>query len=1274
LASVELKRLEVFGFKSFADRTRFDFHPGVTVIVGPNGCGKSNVVDAVKWVLGEQSPKSLRGREMADIIFAGSESRRSLGFAEATLTFDNARGLLPIDTAEVEVSRRLYRSGESEYLLNRKPCRLRDVRELFMDTGVGVDAYSLIEQGKVDVLLQSNPQERRVIFEEAAGISKYKAKRREAERKLQRTEQNLLRLGDILEEVERRLRSVKYQAGKARNYVEYSQRLKELRLSHALSQYHEQVTALEAHQTAIDGLQGERSARAGALARLDQERSLLEGKLMDLDRQGREADARLGQARSGIGNRENEVGFHRTRITELGQIVERDRRKISDLSAHLKDAEAAVEARRADVGAVAEAAARQEEAVTLVEARLQAVLAESRALAGRVEAAKSALMDLAHQRSARSSRLGGLELRLETLETQARKLVARQAEIATNVQLIEERQAKLQADIQNFETAIGERRGRLEAKRHEAEIKQKEVEDLGQQLARSKEQASALDSRHDLLMDMETRGEGIPAAVRQVRAAIAAGGAADRWRGMVADLMEVDVAHATFIESALGPAEKLLIADRQEDVLALARQLQGKLPGQVRFLAMDAMAPVSNGHDLSVHPEAIGWAMDYVRAADAVRPVIAHLLARTIVVRSLEDAAQLARGPLAGYRFVTHSGDVLEADGSVAIGPPGPETSLISRRSELRGITQEREAVGRRIEELDAQRRGAVEVLRTLDVDQQGLRQEIYEASMAKVEVEGSLRRQTETRAALLAEAPVVQSELTDLARQRDEITAQCAALKQEVADMARREAEHLAVIGAMSVEQETLSHRRTSTEEERTQARVALAQLREKQASLGSQVAAAERDLAGTRSGIAQAQADLEQSRNRIRESERTTLRLQSEIATLFMDKETAETDIRRLADLRADQAVAVSALTDQAREVEAENDALQEEIHKQELELRELQTKRDDLVQRIRDDLAIDLAEKHAEWQPEQVDWNAVAEEIRELQGKIERLGSVNLEAIQEQEALEQRADLLRQQRDDLTKAREALGGLIERINRESRERFMKTFTSVREHFQDLYRKLFGGGKADVFMENEEDVLESGIDVIARPPGKQQQRISLLSGGEKTMTAVALLLAIFRARPSPFCILDEVDAALDESNVDRFTAVVREFLDQSQFVIISHNKRTMAIADVMYGVTMQEPGVSRKVSVKFSDLREQELAAENESHEPDQAESPETEPALDVATKAYLAQKVEPAGEPAPEEIAEPASAPETVEVATEAAEVAEGSTETVEVAERASAEPQA
>jgi len=1206
---LELKKLELFGFKSFADRTRFEFDSGITVIVGPNGCGKSNVVDAVKWVLGEQSPKSLRGREMADIIFAGSESRRSLGFAEATLTFDNTRGLLPIGAAEVEVSRRLYRSGESEYLLNRKPCRLRDVRELFMDTGVGLDAYSLIEQGKVDVLLQSNPQDRRLIFEEAAGISKYKAKRREAERKLERTRQNLLRLGDILDEVERRLRSIKYQAGKARNYVEYTQRLKELRLSYALSQYHEHATALAAHQAAIDALQNERSARASALARLDQDRSRLEGDLMDLEQRARQAESRLGQARSGIATRESEIGLHRTRVGELQQIVERDRRKIVDLSAHLRDAEAAAASRRSEMAGLAESAERQAAALSAIEADLRQSSDEVRALAAQIEATKAATMDLAQEKSARSSRLAALDLRLETLEAQAAKLRARRDEIAAALLELGRREAACQTETQHLDAATAERRGRLETKRHEAEAKQKEVEEAGERLARAKEEASALDSRRELLEDLEARGEGIPAAVRRASEAIATGGAADRWRGMVADLIEVDVAHAVMIESALGPAEKLLVADRQADVLQIARQLEGRLPGQVWFLALDAIEPAANGHDLSSWPEAIGWAMDYVRADEAVRPAIAHLLARTVVVRTLEAAVDLARGPLRGYRFVTLSGNVLEADGSVAVGPPGVEASLISRRSELRRIATEREALAARIEELQAFRGRAVAELQALDADQQGLRQEIYEGSMAKVEVEGQLRRLAETRQALLAESPVVEGELAEAGRQRDLADAEREAIRREVADLERREAGQSQAIAALTADHDRLTAERADDEEGRTLGRIALAQVREKHAALVDQVAAAERDLAATRDGIAQAQADLDQSHNRIRESERTMLRLQSELAALFLEKEAAETEGRRLAADRADRAAALSGLAEKARAIEAESDAFQEQIHARELERREIETKRDDLVQRIRDDFAMDLAERYAAWQPEAVNWDAVAEEIRELQGKIERLGAVNLEAIQEQDALEQRTAFLRQQRDDLVKARDALTGLIERINQESRDRFLKTFEAVRTHFQELFRKLFGGGKADVYLENEADVLESGIEVVARPPGKQLQRISLLSGGEKTMAAVALLLAIFRARPSPFCILDEVDAALDESNVDRFTALVREFLDQSQFVVITHNKRTMAMADVLYGVTMAEPGVSRKVAVKFSDMHEQGYIAAASQREPDQAESPEAD-----------------------------------------------------------------
>jgi chromosome segregation protein len=1175
---------------------------------------------------------------MADIIFAGSESRRSLGFAEATLTFDNSSGLLPIDVTEVEVSRRLYRSGESEYLLNRKPCRLRDIRELFMDTGIGVDAYSLIEQGKVDVLLQSNPQERRIIFEEAAGVSKYKAKRREAERKLERTQQNLVRLGDILDEVEKRLRSVKYQAGKARNFLQYTERLKELRVSYALSQYHEQATALEAHESALRDLGDARAREAGALAALEEERSRLETELMELDGEVRRTDARLSEIRSSIATGENEIGFHRTRVGELEQIVERDRRKIGDLSAHLREIQALVESRRRDLAEVADLAARQETAVADIEKRLQETADGVRTLTGRIEHAKAGLMDLAQQKSQRASRLASLDLRLENLSAQADRLAKRRDEIAAHLERLREREEELKAEASRLEATVAERRRGLEAKRHEAEAKQKEVESVGEQLARAKERASALASRRELLEDLEKRGEGIPAAVRRVRETIQTNGHAGRWRGMVADLIEVDVAHAVLIESALGPAEKLLIAERLDDVLALARDLAGTLPGQVRFLALDAIEPatlapfepaagaaghaprhgpceVRSGKDLAAYPEAVGWAMQYVRVDESVLPAVAHLLGRTVVVRSLEGAVALARGPLRGYRFVSLTGDVLEADGSVAVGPPGPETSLISRRSELRNIAAEQESAARQIEALDARRRRAVEELQALDVEQQALRQEIYEASMARVEVEGHQRRLAETRQELSAEAPLVESELADLGAERERLLGERTALAEEITGLDRQAADQQRSIDALVAEQGTLLEARTALEEERTAARVALARLREKHTALVDQVASSERDAAATAQGIEQSQADLAECQTRIRDSQRTMLAIQSDLARLFLEKQAAEAEGRRLAEAGADRRGRVAALGEKERGIEAEIERLQGEIHGRELARRELQTKRDDLVERVRDDFQMDLAERYAQWQPEEVDWDAVAAEIKDLQGKIDRLGPVNLEALQEQEALEKRAEFLQKQRDDLVSAQTALANLIERINRESRERFMTTFQAVRGHFQELYRKLFGGGKADVFLEDETDVLESGIEIVARPPGKQLQRISLLSGGEKAMTAVALLLAVFRARPSPFCILDEVDAPLDEANIDRFVSLVREFLDQSQFVIISHSKRTMSIADVLYGVTMEEPGVSRKVSVKFSDLHDQGLLPEEPAEPQPAAEPQETqEPAAVV------------------------------------------------------------
>jgi chromosome segregation protein len=1301
---VELKRLEVFGFKSFADRTTFEFDSGITCIVGPNGCGKSNVVDAVKWVLGEQSAKSLRGREMADVIFAGSESRRSLGFAEATLTFDNSRGVLPVDVPEVEVSRRLYRSGESEYLLNRKPCRLRDIRELFMDTGVGVDAYSLIEQGKVDVLLQSNPQERRLIFEEAAGISRYKAKRREAERKLARTEQNLVRLSDIVQEVERRLRSVKVQAGRARSWKEYNARLQDLRVSYALNAYDGHTRAMADQQAELDGLHDRRSGAAGRLADLDRRRADLEREAMDLQEQARQADARLSEIRAAIATAENEIGFHRTRADELRQVADRDRRKLGDLSAHLRDAERGVETRRRDIRDIDQAAARQQATVADIEDRLRAVSDRVRDLTERIETAKAEMLDLAQARTQAASRRAGLQDRVQHLDAQIEKLSARRDEIERTLSNLADREHALHEEQETLEADVAERRGRLEAKRHEAESRQADLEAVGGRLARAKEHASALDSRRSLLEDLQRRGEGIPEAVRRVTEAIeteqapdtgpprtetaapegtdvgapapappsvtdpAAAAPRGRWHGMVADLVDVDVAHARLVEAALGPSEKLIVADRQADVLALARRLQDDLPGQVRFLALDAVPAATNGKDLSPWPGALGWAMDYVRVDEAVRPAVAHLLARTVVVRTLEDAVRLGGdgGPLAGYRFVARSGAVLEADGSIAIGPPGPETSLISRRAELREVQEKREAVGRQIDALEADRQRAVADLQALDTAQQQLRQEIYEASMRKVEVEAEHRRLGENRQELAKERPVVESEREDLRRRRDADARAAEEVDRQVADLARREGEQRRRVAAMTGEQDEAVRRRDACEEERTEARVSLAQLNEKRAAARDALAAAERDLAATRTGIEEARQELDDCRRRITEAERTMLRLQSALAEHFLAKESAEADVRRLTEARAEARRRTAEIAQEARGVQKEIDDLQGRIHEVELARRESETKRDDLVARIRDEAGIDLAGRYADWEREDVDWDAVGEEIRDLQGKIDRLGSVNLEAIDEQEDLERRVTFLQQQQEDLLGARDTLSDLIERINRESRQRFRTTFDAVRGHFQDLFRKLFGGGKADVFLEDEEDVLESGIEVVARPPGKQLQRISLLSGGEKTMTAVALLLAVFRARPSPFAILDEVDAALDESNIDRFTALVKEFLDQSQFVIISHNKRTMAIADVLYGVTMAEPGVSRKVSVKFADLHAQGFLTEEAEAEPGGERIVAGVPVEVEASLAHAgaeaARRDEPSNGDADEAAPEPAdasadAAPEVTEESPEAAPVEAG-----------------
>ncbi|HEY8751672.1 MAG TPA: chromosome segregation protein SMC [Tepidisphaeraceae bacterium] len=1220
---MRLKKLIVQGFKSFADRTEFVFDSPITGIVGPNGCGKSNVVDAFKWVLGEQSAKSLRGDAMMDVIFNGSGGRKPSGMAEVALVFENplrADGtrLLNLDAEEVSVGRRLFRDGTSEYQLNTATSRLKDVRELFLDTGVGVDAYSVIEQGRVSALLEANPEERRLIFEEAAGISKFKQRKKESQRKLEKVDQNLLRVNDIVEEVDKRLRSVKIQAGRARTYQEYSERLGELRLAYALREYHTHRGQLTELETGSQDAQFRLDDAAGNLVHKQNELAAKREEFEAFSQKRQQVEYELVQAKAAMQSARQRQDYARQQLEQIAEQIAAFEQDRANVAAKLAEVTSAMEGESTALARLTEEleANRQQ-----IEQRQRAFADGQLRLASinkEIEQHKSAILDLMRKLAQVNSRLGHIEIERKNIASQQTRLSERRQVVVGELETLEGQRAQFQQELDGTLVLMTEQQNALENSRADAQKLGQQLAQISEQHGAAKEHRSGLLSRQKLLKDLEVKREGVSEGVKSVLRQREA--TFPFIRGLVADVLRVDVEHAHVIEAALDGRDQWLVTNELA-AAAGAREALAVLEGRVNILSIDRV-PLDfpeDVYDWNQHSHGIRLAIDLVRFDPSDRPLAQHVLGRTSIADDLTIARELHESGPRGWRYVTKMGEVLEADGTLRAGPLTASMGLLSRRSELEAIEQQVAEVDGRIAQLAEQISHGSTAAKALEEQQNAQRNEVYRLSTIKVEATSRIARNNDQQNSLRREQPVLDRELqqmleqigklktedTKLSEQRQQMEADQAGRQQQVTDLTAGNAQLADDIRQMS--------------EELTATRVMLGQVQEKQLAARQQV---QRHTA--------ALAELKQQAERLERSERTVAERRGGVETeleaagaaeaaLVATQEALAAQIEKLTGQVSESGEAVRSMTGQVDGLRGEHAEIEQELHGLQLRLSELKVRLETLVGRTMEELSLDLPAKYESlnseggegYQPAEMDWDAVADEIKQLRDKIHRLGNVNLDAIGEQDELEQRSQFLTGQVTDLTSSKLQLEQLIEEINRESGIRFEQTFNAVREHFQGMFRKLFGGGKADIYLETEledkrkpeigpdglpvlfekkkVDILDAGIEIIARPPGKQPVSISQLSGGEKTMTCVALLMSIFKSKPSPFCILDEVDAALDEANNQRFNLIVQEFLEQSQFIIITHSKRTMQIADVLYGVTMQEQGVSKRVAVKFDQVDSQ-------------------------------------------------------------------------------------
>lgn len=1187
-----LKKVEFLGFKSFADRTVMNFLPGLTAIVGPNGCGKSNIADAVRWVLGEQSAKALRGGKMMDVIFNGADGFKPTNMSEVSLTLAECENVLKVDYHEVTITRRLFRNGDSEYYLNKQPCRLRDIHRLFMDTGVGRNSYSILEQGKIDQVLSSRPEDRRMVFEEASGITKFKADRREALRKLEHTQQNLLRLDDVIREVKRRMISLQRQAGKAKRFQEIQSRLRGQDLWLTKHRLQEMQEAIGDREVKLDELH--QSSEKNRREVENEERTIAELR-MELEAVDKviadQMEAAVG-LRNELHKAKESVRVNGERIEEMKSYANRDSKDAEEAQSRLEQhhlnllesGEALEEAGRLRDDAEAALLERQKEVKRLEDA--------SAGLRNELREKRNQLNQFEQTGNRAQSKIRDFEQRERGRMVQQERLREGIAELENAEAAREERVQTLSLGVENLQEREKALKTRVEKGISQQQEQGNSLNEKRQGLGELDKTVAGLKARLDVLRAQEAEQEQFPSGARVLLSKEEIAGL-DRSCivGALAQKVRTDKKSQKALESLLRSTIDAVLVKDVSNLQTLLEVLAGQDLGAARIWAINGGVAVTEVSDGPGEPF-----VDRVKSDASVKPLVERLLAGVRWVENLTEAGR----PKPGQVFVTPEGHILRGDGSLEVysadqdgGNPIALQAKITETEQSLAVEQENaEDLRARLEAAQGEEAQLQERLRAAREELQGVNRELagQEAELrnAKLELDqGKVRLQQLT------------NQLNTLNETHQASDQERHAMVEEL-ETARAKQESL------RTEIESMAQAFDAAEEDRNLALRSTTDQRIKFAEHRQKVELLERQQQNLKERIHELESTVKERSEGVNTYEQRVLKLreemqsaQAKIAPLEEKLTARNVEIEQERETRSARQESLRELEKGLREKRVVIENLTAEAGNLDVDLAQRRVRLENLMQRVTEGYHVTLPEiqrtEEPEWeQGEAPEWRELERNVEAMKDKLEQMGPVNMVAIEEYQEQEDRYQFLMAQQEDLVQAKQKLLESIEQINETTTEMFNQTFNLVNTHFQEMFKKLFGGGEAYLELVDAEDVLESGIDIVAKPPGKKPQVISLLSGGERTMTAVALLFALYTVKPSPFCILDELDAALDDANIGRFVSLVQSFVQDSQFIVITHNQKTIQAADVLYGITQERKGISKVVSVKLTDHEKEPVDVE--------------------------------------------------------------------------------